>query len=170
MYAPASSHLEIDETLLAGLQLAAREALAVAGVEPTGVGISSLPASSRAFTVVTGLAGGGASGMVSLNLSEPSLLYLAGQLLCEERTVIDDEVLETATEIGGLVGGRLREHLSGGPWQLKVTCEPALVFGESYKLHVAPGLQVVTLDFVLPGTGNHPYEDRSFALTLALRK
>ncbi|MGL4513295.1 MAG: chemotaxis protein CheX [Lacipirellulaceae bacterium] len=82
---------------------------------------------------ISGLIGlsGKASGMVVINLSTEVALKAASALLMEEKTVVDDEVLDAVGELANVIAGQAKTELQ--QYDLSVSL-PNVVTGEGHEV------------------------------------
>ncbi|TWT47418.1 chemotaxis protein CheX [Botrimarina hoheduenensis] len=86
----------------------------------------------RQFPVsgVIGLSGG-ASGMVVINLSKEVAVRAASAMLMEEKTEIDDEVLDAVGELANVIAGQAKTELA--EYNLSVGL-PNVITGEGHEI------------------------------------
>ena len=101
------STLDIDARLLAAVISGTVEGLAMTGIVPPPVGASRLVSTTRPIAVVVGMVGK-SNGSLTLSFDERTMLHIAGALMGEPQTMVNEENLDAIGEIGNIatvIGG-----------------------------------------------------------------
>jgi len=131
------------------------------------VGTSRMTTSRHGMTVMVGLAGR-CSGNVALNLSDAAALHLAGGLMGNQPTRVDEECIDAIMELGNMVAGGVKRVLADSNRSVDNISLPSLVIGHSYSMGFARGISVVSVEFELPEMPFFAMNARYISTTLSL--
>lgn len=159
--------LTIDSSLLAAIVNGTREGLAMTGLQPPAVGAGKLCHSSRPISVIVGLVGK-SNGTLTLNMSEGTMLLLAGRLLMEEQEEANEDVYDAICEIGNMVGGCVKELLIESEYELRNISVPSLILGMNYNVYFTRGVHTLSVDFEIEELNSAIQNDRFFSVTVSL--
>lgn len=164
---PGEALLSLDSRLLGAVVEGTQCGLQMTGAHPVPIGASRLLSTPRQISVLVGLVGR-SNGTFTLNLSEGALLFLAGRLLAEEQTEVNEDNFDAACEIGNMIAGSIKDSLEGTEFETEHLSVPALVLGASYKVFYARGITSVSVEFELEDLPVTRQEDRFFTASLSL--
>lgn len=159
--------LNIDQTLLSTAIQGTIHGLQMTGVEPIPVGASRISRARHGLSVIVGLVGKN-SGSMQLNLSEPAMLYLAGQLIDEVQTEVDEENIDAIMEVGNMVGGSIKEFLLDTEYGIDQISLPSMIAGQSYSVMYARGILTASVEFEIAEMPVTSFSDRYFSTTISL--
>lgn len=162
-----SPHLEIDPVLLEAVIRGTREGLEMTGLTPPPIGASRYCCASRSISVVVGLVGR-SNGTVTLTLTEKGMLHIAGHLLGEEKTAIDEMTFDAIGEVGNMIAGRIKDVLIGTDYESENISVPSVIMGENYAVHYTRGMHTVSVDFELNSMPFRNIRERFFTTSLSL--
>lgn len=161
--------LQIDEKLVGVLVKSARDGLAMAGLKPFPVGASRRFSCTRAVTAIIGCAGN-CSGSILINTSEEGAMFLAGKMLGEKMTVMDNSVLDGICEICNIIAGQTKAVLSSTEYKFDRISTPSVVVGDNYFISHMKGATSISVDFELDGIMASPRQDLTFSIAMFLVK
>lgn len=161
--------LQIDEKLVGVLVKSARDGLAMAGLKPFPVGASRRFTCTRSVTAIIGCAGN-CSGSVLINCSEEGAIFLAGKMLGEQLTVLDNTVLDGICEICNIIAGQTKAVLSVTEYKFDRISTPSVVVGSNYIISHYKGAISVSVDFELEKVVQNPRQDLTFTIAMFLVK
>jgi chemotaxis protein CheX len=161
--------LQVDPILLTAAIEATAKGLEMTGIVPVPVGASVLSSARHGMSVIVGLVGP-SSGSVTMNFSEFGMLHLAGQLLGEPQSELNDDVIDAVMEIGNIVAGALKDSLLNTERAVREISLPSLVIGASYSVVFARGITTVSVEFEIPGLSVSRRFDRYFSTTISLMR
>lgn len=159
--------LEVEPILLSAVIEGVHEGLAMTGLTPPPVGASKLFGSSRSLAVIVGLCGR-SNGTLTLNMTERGMLHLAGSLIGEEQTAINEENLDAIGELGNMVAGCVKDCLMGTDFELTNISVPSLILGANYDFYLTRGFSTVSVEFELEKIPIAFQRDRFFSATVSL--
>lgn len=163
------STLDIDPRLLSAVISGTVEGLAMTGITPPPVGASRLVSTTRPIAVVVGMVGR-SNGSLTLSFDERTMLHIAGALMGEPQTQVDEENLDAIGEVGNMVAGRVKEALSGDDYGLTNISVPSIIMGANYAFYFTRGFNTCSVEFEVPGIAQAYMRDRFFNATISLLK
>jgi chemotaxis protein CheX len=161
------SQLQIDDVLLDAVIRGTKEGLEMTGLQPPPVGASRFYTAGRPIAVMVGLVGR-TNGTCSISMSERAMLHLASKLIGEVCTEIDANTVDAIGEVGNMIAGRVKECLTGTDFETANISVPSVIMGQSYSVHYARGMHVVSVDFELSDLPIADARERFFSVTLSL--
>ena len=163
------SALKVDPTLLDAVIKGTHVGLQMTGITPPPVGASCFFDSRRTVSIMVGVVGQN-NGSCTVNVSEKAMLWLAGKLLFEEQTEVNEESIDAIMEVGNMVAGAIKEELVGTQFEAANISVPSMIWGASYNVVYTRGMSTVTVEFELEDMPLSMLGDRFFTVTLALMK
>jgi CheY-specific phosphatase CheX len=161
--------LQVDPILLSAAIESTTKGLEMTGIVPVPVGASVLSTARHGMSVIVGLVGP-SSGTVTMNFAEFGMLYLAGQLLGEPQTELNDDAIDAVMEIGNILAGALKDSLLNTERAVREISLPSLVVGANYSMVYARGITTVSVEFEIPGLSASRRFDRYFSTTISLMR
>lgn len=159
--------LQVDESILDAVLHGTERGLEMTGIVPPAVGASNLFSADRSLAVMVGMVGKD-SGTLTLNVSERAMLVMAGKLIGDDQTEINDDSIDAIMEIGNMIAGCSKDRLIEHGYDIGAISVPSLVFGASYDVYYARGIRTVSVQFELPAMPVAFHRDRIFSTTLSL--
>lgn len=159
--------LLVEENMLEAIIGGTVSGLAMTGVEVLPVGASRFFTARHSLAVLVGLVGDN-SGTMTFNLSEQGMLFLAGRLLDEEQTEVNEENIDAVMELGNMIGGEIKNLLHNTEYQVDKISLPSLVAGQSYTVMYARGIFTVSVEFEITDLPVVRMEDRFFSTSVSL--
>jgi CheY-specific phosphatase CheX len=159
----------VDNVLLQCLEQGTIEGLAMTGIVPAPVGISRYNTAGREFSILISLFGE-KNGIVTVNLTRFTALFLASRFLGEEvpQGEVGEDTLDAMCEIGNIIAGRFKDILSTTAYKFSGLSLPALVAGASFSFYHYRGLTTVATEFEIKEISMAHVHDRVFSTSLAL--
>ena len=161
------NRLKINPTLLNCVVEGTIGGLAMTGIQPDAVGVSRFTSASRELSVLVGLHGR-RNGNMTLNLSERTTMFLAGQLLGQKYTEMNEEVIDAICEIGNMIAGKFHTLLNGTSWHFDSISLPALIFGANYNLYHLKNIITVAVTFEIQEVPVVHMKDKFFTSSIAV--
>ena len=161
--------LKVDPTLLESVIKGTTVGLQMTGIVPPPVGASCFFDSRRTVSIMVGVVGQN-NGNVTLNLSERAMLWLAGKLLFEEQTEVNEESIDAIMEVGNMVAGAVKEELVGTPFEAENISVPSMIWGAAYSVVYTRGMDTASVEFELEEMPLSMMGDRFFSVTVALMR
>lgn len=159
--------LAIDDTIMNCIALGTVEGLAMTGIIPPPVGASKFFTANRAISVMVGLVGK-SNGTLTLNMSQRGMLHMAGKLLMEELTEPNEDTFDAICEVGNMIAGCVKEHLTNTQYEVTNISVPSLILGANYNVYYARGIETVSVEFELEEIPAVYQSDRFFSVTTSL--
>ena len=161
--------LKVDQTLLESVIKGTTVGLQMTGIVPPPVGASCFFDSRRTVSIMVGVVGNN-NGNVTLNMSERAMLWLAGKLLFEDQTEVNEESIDAIMEVANMVAGAIKEELVGTQFEAANISVPSMIWGAAYSVVYTRGMNTVTVEFELEEMPLSMLGDRFFTVTLALMR
>jgi CheY-specific phosphatase CheX len=161
--------LKVDQTLLEAVIKGTTVGLQMTGIVPPPVGASCFFDSRRTVSIMVGVVGKN-NGSCTLNMSERAMLWLAGKLLFEDQTEVNEESIDAIMEVGNMVAGAIKEELVGTAHEAENISVPSMIWGAAYNVVYTRGMNTVTVEFELEEMPLSMLGDRFFTVTLALMR
>jgi CheY-specific phosphatase CheX len=161
--------LEIDEQILTSILQGTHTGLQMTGLAPQAVGASKLPAAEGTVLVMVGLVGRD-SGSVTLAVRDRAAMLMAGRLVGEEHTTLNEDVLDAMMEIGNMIAGSTKNHLQQRGFDISAISVPSLIVGGGHNVYYTRGLRTVCALFELDEIPITHNRDRIFATTVSLMR
>ncbi len=159
--------IEVDPQLLGAVIRATRAGFQMAGIDPRPVGCSTAGPRGQEIAVVVGLVGR-RNGTVTLHLSRPAVLYVAGRFLGAEVRECTAEVFDAAAEVANIVAGRLKGELGGERYGITHISCPSMIVGADYHVHSLRGFGTVSVEFEIGGLPMVLSRERLISTTVGL--
>lgn len=159
--------LEIDSVLLQAVVKGVHAGLSMTGIEPPPVGASKLYSSSRPIAVMIGMVGR-SNGMLTINMTERGMLFIAAKLSGEEQKAINEENLDAIGEVGNMIAGCVKDSLVGTEYELTNISVPSVILGANYDFYLTRGFNTVCVEFELSEIPIAYQRDRFFTATISL--
>ena len=141
--------------------------LSMTGIVPRAVGVSRFFTSGKELSVIVGLHGV-RNGNMTLNLSERTACFLAGQMLGMSIAEMNEETIDAICEIGNMVAGQFHNRLHGTPFHFDGISLPAFIFGANYNLYHMKNLITVSVTFEIEEVSVVHMKDKFFTSTISL--
>jgi chemotaxis protein CheX len=160
-----------DEELLTTLVESVNEGLAMAGLTPQVIGVSTRNSAYREVTALIGCVGR-SHGSILINTSEELACKLAGSLMGEDLEVLDENVLDGICELCNIVAGRCKTflHKTDSHWAIEKISTPSVVVGSSYFVTHYQGATSLSVDFEFASLARNPKQDMTLTAGLFLVK
>jgi len=163
----ATLGLAVDQALVTAVIQGTNAGLQMAGVEPTAVGASRLGHSNRKIGVMVGLVGLN-NGTILVNMSERAMLFLAGKMLFEDQSELNEDNIDAICEIGNMIAGCTKEALDGSDYEISNISVPSMILGAAYDIHYTRGIDTVSVEFEVSEMPFSHYQDRFISVTISL--
>jgi CheY-specific phosphatase CheX len=111
---------------------------------------------------------GDSNGTVTINMSDRAMLFLAGKLLFEDQSEINEDNVDAICEIGNMIAGCVKEALTDSEHRVENISVPSLIFGAAYDVHYTRGIDTCTVEFSLAEMPNAFFDDKIFTVTISL--
>ncbi|MBN2715536.1 MAG: chemotaxis protein CheX [Deltaproteobacteria bacterium] len=160
--------LQIDDVLLDCVIRGTLEGLEMAEVAPQAIGASKFNTVNKEISVIVGLHGEKRNGNMAMNLSERTAIFLAGRLMGEEISTLDDDAIDALCEIGNMIAGRLKELLIDTPHEFRTISLPAVIFGANYTMYHTKNITSISVMFELQDIPIGHMGDKFFNVSIAL--
>ncbi len=141
--------------------------LAMTGIKPEGVGVSRFTTAAKALSVIVGLHGT-RNGNMTLNLSERTAMFLAGELLGTKFDEMNEETIDAICEIGNMVAGKFHTLLHSTPWRFDGISLPAFIFGANYNMYHLKNIVTVSVTFEIKEVSVVHMADKFFTSSISL--
>lgn len=162
--------MNIDETLLNCVIKGTNEGLEMADVAPQAIGASKFSTVNKEISVIVGLHGDSSNGNMAINLSKRTAVHLAGKLMGEDITELDEDAVDAICEIGNMIAGRFKEILINSPHEFKTISLPAIIFGANYTMYHTKNITSISVMFELGDISIVHMDDKFFNISIALLK
>ena len=159
--------IPVDVELLGAVVRATRAGFQMAGIDPRPVGYSTAGPRGQEIAVVVGLVGR-RNGTVTLHLSRPGVLYVAGRFLGAEFQEHSAEVFDAVAEVANIVAGRLKGELGGERYGITHISCPSMIVGADYHVHPLRGFGMVSVEFEIDGLPMVLARERLLSTTVGL--
>jgi len=159
--------LEINPILMSCVIEGTVGGLSMTGITPRAVGVSRFSSSGKELSVIVGLHGQ-RNGNMTLNLSERTAAFLAGQMLGSEPGEMDEETIDAVCELGNMVAGQFHNRLHGTPFHFDGISLPAFIYGANYNLYHMKNLITVSVTFEIEEVSVVHMKDKFFTSTISL--
>ena len=160
--------LTIDEVLLDCVIKGTNEGLEMAEVAPEAIGASKFNTVNKEISVIVGLHGEKRNGNMALNLSETTAIHLAGKLIGEQISRLDDDAIDALCEIGNMIAGRFKDLLMGTNHEFHTISLPAVIFGANYTMYYTKNITSISVMFELQEIPIELMGDKFFNVSIAL--
>lgn len=161
--------LKIEPTLLNAVIDGTLEGVSMTGIEPVPVGASRMLTVSRPLSVLVSLVGP-VSGGLTVNISEHAAKFLAGQMLCEEQTEVNEETLDAICEVGNMVAGSIKTALCDTEFEFTDISCPSLIVGANYSLYHYRGFNTASVEFEISEISMAHLHDKFFTVAVSLMR
>ncbi|MCA9000755.1 MAG: chemotaxis protein CheX [Planctomycetes bacterium] len=111
---------------------------------------------------------GKVSGSFFLNMDKEALLYLAGEMLMEEQSEINEDVIDALGEIANLTAGATKDVLQAAGIEVEGISCPSVMLGSSFQMFHTPDTRLQSVTFSLDGMEGLPEDKRKFSINVAL--
>ncbi len=165
----AQSLLQVDETLVDVLVKCTKDGLMMAGLKPVPIGISKLLQSKGNVSAIIGFVGP-ISGSMFINTTDSTACFMAGRMLGETLTVLDNQTLDGLCDIANIIAGQAKAALSTTDYRFDRISVPSVIVGNSYSISHYRGMTSVSVDFELPEMPIKPGERGTFSINMSLMK
>ena len=165
----AQSLLQIDDQLVAVLVKCTRDGLMMAGLKPVPIGISKHSHSRGNVSSIVGFVGP-MSGSMIINTSDECACFMAGRMLGETLTKLDNQALDGLCEIANIIAGGAKASLSTTDYRFDRISVPSVIVGNSYSISHYRGMTSVTVEFELPEMPIKPGTRGAFSVNISLMK
>ena len=135
-------NFRIDENLVNAMIDAGQKGFLLGGKEVSCISVGkALPAGLGNVTGIIGITGR-VNGSIIVSMSELAALRLAGAMLMEEAHSVNEDVLDSLSEVTNVIGGRLKSSLANSGYPLDAITLPAVIIGDSYFVSHTKGMLV----------------------------
>ena len=161
--------INIDEQLVSVIVKSTHDGLAMAGLKPNAVGVSKFVFCRDPVSAIIGFVGQ-TSGSIILNTSEDCACFLAGKMLGDTLTKLDNQALDGLCEITNIIAGQTKAVLSKTDHRFERISTPSVIVGHSYTITHYRGMTTVSVEFELPEMPVKPGQVPSFIVNVALMR
>ena len=163
------SLIHIDEQLVSVIIRSTSDGLSMAGLKPTAVGVSKFVICRETVSAIIGFVGQ-TSGSIILNTSDACACFLAGRMLGETLTRLDNQTLDGISEIANIIAGQTKAVLSATEHRFERISTPSVIIGNSYTITHYRGMTTVSVEFELPEMPIKPGQIPTFIVNMALMR
>ena len=161
--------LQLDEQLVTVLVKCTKDGLMMAGLKPAPIGISKLLHSKGNVSSIIGFVGP-ISGSMIINTSDDCACFMAGRMLGETLSRLDNQTLDGLCEIANIIAGQAKAALSTTEYRFDRISVPSVIVGNSYSISHYRGMTSLCVDFELPEMPIKPGERGTFTINISLMK
>ncbi len=165
----AASQLQIDEHLVAVLIKCTKDGLMMAGLKPSPIGLSKHPQSKGNVSSIIGFVGP-FSGSMIINTSDDCACFMAGRMLGETLTVLDNQTLDGLCEIANIIAGQAKAALSTSEYKFDRISVPSVIVGNNFSISHYRGMTSVSVEFELPEMPIKPGDRGTFSVNISMMK
>lgn len=160
--------VNVNEQLANVLIKCTGDGLMMAGLKPQPIGISKLMQSKGTVSAIIGFVGPWSGSMI-INTSESTACFLAGSLLGEKLNALDNQGLDSLSEIANMIAGGAKSALSTTEYKSDRISVPSIIVGDISSFF-ARGMVSVSVEFEIPEMPVKPGEIGTFTVNLSLMK
>ncbi len=161
--------LQIDEQLVSIIIKCTKDGLMMAGLKPSPAGISKFFQSQGDVSAIVGFVGN-ISGSMFINTSEATACFMAGRMLGEEMTYLDNQTLDGLCEIANIIAGQTKAALSTTEFKFDRISAPSVIVGNNYSISHYRGMTSLSVEFELPEMPIKPSDRATFTVNISLMK
>ncbi len=161
--------LQIDDQLVNVLVKSTKDGLMMAGLKPNPAGISKFFQSNGDVSAIVGFVGT-ISGSMFINTSEATACFMAGRMLGEEMSVLDNQALDGLCEIANIIAGQTKAALSTTDYKFDRISVPSVIVGNNYSISHYRGMTSLSVEFELPEMLIKPGDRATFTGNMSLMK
>ena len=165
----SQSMLQLDEQLVAVLVKCTKDGLMMAGLKPTPIGLSKLLQSKGDVSSIIGFVGP-ISGSMIINTSANCACFMAGRMLGETLSALDNQALDGLCEIANIIAGQAKAALSTTEYRFDRISVPSVIVGNSYSISHYRGMTSVSVEFELPEMPMKPGDYGTFSVNISMMK
>ncbi|MCC8109972.1 MAG: chemotaxis protein CheX [Planctomycetes bacterium] len=165
----ATSMLDINENLVNVLIKCTKDGLMMAGLKPSAIGLAKLLHSKGNVSSIIGFVGP-MSGSMIINTSDECACFMAGRMLGETLTKLDNQTLDGLCEIANIIAGQAKAALSTTDYRFDRISVPSVIVGNSYSISHYRGMTSVSVEFELPEMPITPGERGTFTVNISMMK
>ncbi|MDR1519792.1 MAG: chemotaxis protein CheX [Planctomycetota bacterium] len=163
------SLLKIDEQLFSVIVKCTRDGLMMAGLKPEAIGLSKLLRSGGNVSAIIGFVGP-ISGSMIINTTDSVACFMAGRMVGETFTTLDNQTLDGLCEIANIMAGGIKAALSASEYRFDRISVPSVIVGNSFSINHYRGMTSVSVEFGLPEIPIKMGEIGTFSVNLSLMK
>ena len=161
--------LKLDEQLVAVIIKSAGDGLKMAGISPQPIGISKLLQSKGNVSSIIGFVGA-ISGSMTINTTDAAACFMAGRMVGETFTALDNQTLDGLCEIANIVAGGIKSALSASEYRFDRISVPSVVVGNNFSISHYRGMTSVSVEFELAEMPIKMGEPGLFSVNVSLVK